>query len=64
MKTMRDLRKNIDLSALVLIISVSAVIAHKYFNEVDMPNFESRLELHNRVDSQLIVFVVSLLQVC
>jgi hypothetical protein len=51
MKTMRDLRKNIDLSALVLIISVSAVIAHKYFNEVDMPNFESRLELHNEIIS-------------
>jgi len=41
--------KSIDFSALILILSVSAVIAYGYFNRVDMPIFESRLELHNQI---------------
>lgn len=49
MKTMRGIEKKIDLSVLILILSVSAVIAYGYFNRVDRPNFESRLELHNQI---------------
>jgi len=49
MKTIRDIEKSIDFSALILILSVSAVIAYGYFNRVDMPKFESRLELHNQI---------------
>ena len=49
MKTIRDIEKSIDFSALILILSVSAVIAYGYFNRVDMPIFESRLELHNQI---------------
>ncbi len=41
--------KKIDLSALILILSVSTVIAYGYFNRVDRPNFEPRLELHNQI---------------
>ncbi len=46
---MRDIRRKIDLSALILIISVSAVIAHGYFSRVDEPNFEPRLRLHSQI---------------
>ena len=49
MKTIRDIEKSIDFSALILILSVSAVIAYGYFNRVHTPNLESRLELHNQI---------------
>ena len=49
MKTIREIEKKRDLSALILILSVSVVIAYGYFNRVDRPNFESRLELHNQI---------------
>lgn len=49
MKIIRGIEKKIDISALILILSVSAVIAYGYFNRVDRPNFESRLELHNQI---------------
>lgn len=39
----------LNLCILVLIVSVSAVIAYGYFNRVDRPNFEVRLERHNEV---------------
>lgn len=52
MKTIRDIEKNIDLNALILILSVSAVIAYGYFNRVDRPKLESRLELHNAIISK------------
>jgi hypothetical protein len=49
MKTIHDIEKKIDLSALILILSVSAVIAYGYFSRVDRQNYESRLELHNQI---------------
>lgn len=49
MKTIQHIEKKIDLSALILILSVSAVIAYGYFSRVDRPNYESRLELHNQI---------------
>lgn len=49
MKTIRYIDKRIDLITVVLILSVSAVIAYGYFNRVDRPYFESRLELHNQI---------------
>lgn len=49
MKTIRYVENNIELSILILILSVSAVIANGYFNKVDKPNFESRYELHNQI---------------
>lgn len=49
MKTNRDIEKRMDLSILILILSVSAVLAYGYFNRVDKPYFEPRLELHNQI---------------
>jgi hypothetical protein len=47
-RKMRDIKKK-ELSALILILSVSAVIANGYFNRVDRLNFGLRLELHNQI---------------
>ncbi len=49
MKTIYDIEKKIDFSALILILSVSAVIAYGYYSRVDRPNYELRLELHNQI---------------
>lgn len=49
MKTIRDIDKRVDLISLILILSVSAVIAYGYFERVDWPNFEFRFELHNQI---------------
>ena len=46
---MREIGRRIDLSRLILILSVSAVVAYGYVNRVDRPNFESRLELHSQI---------------
>ena len=44
-----NIERKIDFSSLILILSVSAVIAYGYFGRVDRPNFELRLELHNQI---------------
>lgn len=49
MNVIRGIAKKIDITALILILSVSAVIAYGYFNRVDRPNFELRFELHNQI---------------
>jgi hypothetical protein len=49
MKAICDIKTKIDLGALIFILSVSAVIAYGYYNRVDRPYFESRLELHNQI---------------
>lgn len=50
MKRIRGVERNrIDLSVLILILSVSAVVAYGYFTRIDRPNFEPRLELHNHI---------------
>jgi hypothetical protein len=49
MKRIHDIVKKIDLIALILIFSVSAVIAYGYFSRIDRPNYELRLELHNQI---------------
>ena len=41
--------EKIDIVALVIILSVSAVIAFGYFNGVDKPYYGRRLELHNQI---------------
>jgi hypothetical protein len=43
-----DTRK-IEWIALILIISVSAVLAYGYFNRIDRPKHEARLELHGEI---------------
>jgi hypothetical protein len=48
MKTARQTRA-MDLGAILMILSVSAVIAYGYFTRVDKPNFASRLELHHHI---------------
>lgn len=49
MKTIRDIETKTDFSAIVLILSVSAVIAYGYFSRVDRPRLEPRLELHSQI---------------
>jgi hypothetical protein len=49
METTRGIRTKTDFIALILIISVSAVLAYGYFNRIDRPKYEARLELHNKI---------------
>jgi hypothetical protein len=42
-------KTRIDLIALLLILSVAAVIAYGYFYRVDVPHVEARMELHNQI---------------
>ncbi|MCX7726230.1 MAG: hypothetical protein N2053_05225, partial [Chitinispirillaceae bacterium] len=37
---------------IILILSVSTVLAYSYFNRVDLPHFELRYELHNQIISK------------
>lgn len=48
-KIMRDIKTKTDFSTIVLILSVSAVIAYGYCREVDWSNLDPRLELHSQI---------------
>lgn len=51
METIRRIEKKLELNALILILSVSAVIAYGYFTRIDRPHYDERLELHNQIIS-------------
>ncbi len=51
MKTLRETPKDHLRAIIILILSVSAVLAYKYFYSIDKPNYEPRLELHNQIIS-------------
>jgi hypothetical protein len=49
MASERKARARVDFVTLLLILSVSIVIAHGYFYRIDLPNYEPRLEIHNQI---------------
>ena len=46
---LRRLKRRVDLDALVLILSVAAVIAYGYFSRVEKPDYESRQARHSQI---------------
>jgi hypothetical protein len=44
-----NIAKKIDFVVVILLISVSAVIAYGYFSRVDKPNYGLRFELHSQI---------------
>ena len=49
MPSIKHIKKKFDVITLVLIFSVSAVIAHDYFYRVDLPGYQLRLNLHRQI---------------
>lgn len=48
-KTPKYLRMNTAFSALILIFSVSLVLGYQYIHQIDIPNFQLRLDLHQQI---------------
>lgn len=47
--TLKTILARLDVRALILILSASAVLAFGYFSRVDVPNYGFRIELHNQI---------------
>ncbi len=48
-KTISGIGKIHDIRALILILSVSMVLAYGYFTKIDLPNYELRFQLHSQI---------------